>query len=153
MAYDSSWSYKDISSFYDRVRMALGAVSAQTIPDEYMDFPEKAPMAQRIISARVPSWMELDEQKFAVFESAIIYKTASLFQSVVSNNRIIKKSLPTITLQYSDSINFDTDGMGLSDLVELLIAELNGTEYDVGSEYNGFRVTGSKRPFKRCRRC
>ena len=53
------WSYKTIDNFYERVRMALGAVSQTTLPDEYIDYPEKAPFAESVVKSRVPLWKEL----------------------------------------------------------------------------------------------
>lgn len=133
------WSYKDIVEFYDRVRMALSAVSSQTLPDSYMDLPEKAPFAERYIKSRVPQWKDLDEEKFAIFESIIVYQTATMFQSLVSNKHIRKKSIPTISLQYSDNIDNLISGMSLKDMIEWLLSEINGIE--TGSGYIGFKVT------------
>ena len=48
--YPPEWeSYADIANFYDRVRSALGLVSATDIANAAMDYPEKAPMAERSI--------------------------------------------------------------------------------------------------------
>lgn len=139
----STWTYKDIDDFYNRVRMALGAVSETTIPDEYMDYPEKAPFAENYIKARVPKWQELDKTKFAIFESVIVYQTAIFFQSIVANKHIRKKSIPTITLEYSDLVDFNLNGMSLSDIVDWLVAQLNEEE-DKQTGFIGFRVTPTK---------
>lgn len=133
------WSYLNIENFYERVRMALGAVSQTTLPDEYIDFPEKAPFAESIARKRVPAWKELSDEKFAIFESIVVYQTASLFQSLVASKYVKKKQIPTITLEYSENVDFDISGMSLSDLVDWLVSELNGD--NVGSKFIGFRVT------------
>lgn len=133
------WTYKDIPNFYDRVRMALRAVSSTTLPDEYIDYQEKAPFAESLIKSRVPLWKELDDDKFKVFESIVVYQTAALFQSFVLSKAVKKKQIPTITLEYSESTNFDIDRLTLSDIIDYLVAELNGT--NVGSAFFGFRVT------------
>lgn len=133
------WSYKTIENFYERVRMALGAVSQTTLPDEYIDYPEKAPFAESVVKSRVPLWKELSDEKFAVFESIVVYQTASLFQSLVASKYVKKKQIPTITLEYSENVDFDISGMSLSDLVDWLVSELNGD--NVGSKFIGFRVT------------
>lgn len=141
-----NWTYKDIFDFYERVRLALNAVSSVTLPDKYMDYPEKAPFAEAYTKSRVPKWKELDESKFAIFESIIVYKTASLFQSLVSNKRIKKKAIPTITLEY-----FDNDGtmdIGLDDWIEYLFGKLNEDEETTAS-FIGFRVTDT---IKKCGR-
>lgn len=134
-----NWTYKDIENFYERVRMALRAVSQTTLPDEYIDYPEKAPFAESVIKSRVPTWSELPDDKFAIFESIVVYQTASLFQSLVASKYVKKKEIPSITLEYSENISFDIDDMSLSDLIDLLVSELNGE--NVGSSFFGFRVT------------
>ena len=133
------WTYKSIENFYERVRMALGAVSQTTLPDEYIDYPEKAPFAESVAKNRVPLWKKLSDEKFAIFESIVVYQTAALFQSLVASKYVKKKQIPTITLEYSESVNFDINSMSLSDLVDLLVSELNGDS--VGSPFFGFRVT------------
>lgn len=133
------WTYKSIENFYERVRMALGAVSQTTLPDEYIDYPEKAPFAESVAKSRVPLWSELSDDKFSIFESIVVYQTAALFQSLVASKYVKKKQIPTITLEYSESVNFDINSMSLSDLVDLLVSELNGDS--VGSPFFGFRVT------------
>lgn len=133
------WTYKNIENFYDRVRMALSDTSSTTLPDESIDYPEKAPFAEMLVKQRVPLWADLDEEKFAVFESIIVYQTAALFQSLVSSKFVKKKQIPTITLEYSESASFNIDGMSLSDLIDYLVNQLNGE--DVGSQFIGFRVT------------
>lgn len=139
-----NWTYKDISDFYNRVRMALGAVSETVLPDDYIDYPEKAKFAESAIKTRVPSWKDLNDEKFLIFESVIVYQTASLFQSLVASKYVKKKQIPTITLEYSESMKFDINDMSLSDVIDMLVAELNGDS--VGSSFIGFRVTkGSRR--------
>ena len=133
------WSYKTIDNFYERVRMALGAVSQTTLPDEYIDYPEKAPFAESVVKSRVPLWKELSDEKFAIFESIVVYQTASLFQSLVASKYVKKKQIPTITLEYSENVDFDISVLSLSDLVDWLVSELNGD--NVGSKFIGFRVT------------
>ena len=134
-----TWSYKDIENFYDRVRMALGSVTETVVSNEEIDYPEKAPFAELSIKSRIPSWKELSEEKFKMFESAIVYQTASLFQGVVSTKRITKKQIPTITLEYSSAVDFSVNGMSISDLVDYLVSVINGES--VGSSFIGFRVT------------
>lgn len=136
----NDWTYKDIDSFYERVRIALGAVTDTTLPDKYMDYPEKAPFAEAYVKNRVKNWSELPDNKFSIFESIIVYETAVLFQSIVSNRRIKKKEIPTIKLEYSDKYNDLIGDMSLADMVEYLIASLNEEETDIISFF-GFRVT------------
>lgn len=136
-----NFTYKDIVDFYERVRLALNAVSEVTLPDKYMDYPEKAPFSEMYVKGRVPHWKELSDEKFAVFESIIVYKTASLFQSLVSNKRIKKKSIPTITLEYFD--DGQISDMSLDDMVEYLLGELNDEE-NITANFIGFKVTDAK---------
>lgn len=133
------WSYKNIQNFYDRVRMALGAVSMVTLPDEYIDFPEKAPFAELVIRNRIKDFDSVPDDKFGLVESAVVYKTASLFQSLVSSKSVKKKQIPTVTLEYNDNVDFTINGLSLSEYVDFLIAEINGEQ--AGSRFIGFRVT------------
>lgn len=137
--HDENWNYLEITDFHNRVRMALGAASEVTLPDEYIDFPEKAPFAESVIKSRVPKWQELSDEKFKIFESAIVYQTAVLFQSLVASKYVKKKQIPTITLEYSEKMDFDINGMSLLDLIEWLISQLD--DEDIGSPFFGFRVT------------
>lgn len=133
------WSYKNIQNFYDRVRMALGAVSMVTLPDEYIDFPEKAPFAELVIRNRIKDFDSVPDDKFPLVESAVVYKTAALFQSLVSSKSVKKKQIPTVTLEYNDNVDFTINGLSLSEYVDFLIAEINGEQ--AGSRFIGFRVT------------
>lgn len=146
-----NWTYHDIENFYERVRLALNAVSEVTLPDRYMDYPEKAPFAEAYIKSRVPNWMMLSLEKFAIFESIIVYQTAVLFQSLVGSKNIVKKAIPTITLQYSDKIDYMIDGMNLSDMVEYLIGKLS--EEETESNFYGFRVTDGVQDCRKKRFC
>ncbi len=141
------WSYKDIENFYERVRMALGAVSEVVIPDYYIDIPEKAPFAESYIKSRVKNWKNLNNEQFLIFESIIIYQTAVLLQSVAANKQIRKKSIPTITLQYAENTTVLGNGIRLEDMIEFLISKL--TDENVGSGFIGFRVTDNGRCGKR----
>lgn len=133
------WSYKNIQNFYDRVRMALGAVSMVTLPDEYMDYPEKAPFAELAVRSRIKDFDSVPDDKFPLVESAVVYKTAALFQSLVSSKSVKKKQIPTVTLEYNDNVDFTINGLSLSEYVDFLIAEINGEQ--AGSRFIGFRVT------------
>ena len=133
------WSYKNIQNVYDRVRMALGAVSMVTLPDEYMDYPEKAPFAELVVRSRIKDFDSVPDDKFPLVESAVVYKTAALFQSLVSSKSVKKKQIPTVTLEYNDNVDFTINGLSLSDYVDFLIAEINGEQ--IVSRFIGFRVT------------
>ena len=130
MAATPAWDYKDIANFYERVRALLDNLSAESLQDKYIDMPEKAPYAEKYVKSKVKLWQSLDEEKFAMFESAIVYKTASLFESLVSSNSIKKKELPTIALEYFQRSKIQFDGMSLSDLADLIISEILEEEMD-----------------------
>ncbi len=138
MAVQITWTYKDIDNFYGRVRALLDNISDVSLPDKYIDMQEKAPFAESYAKARVPGWSTLNEDNFALFESAIIYKTASMFESLVNSNAIKKKELPTIKLEYFSRSQTEIGGMSLSDLADVLIASLSG---DDGVDFIGFAVT------------
>lgn len=133
-----AWSYLEIESFYDRVRALLDNLSISSLPDEYIDYPEKAPMAERYAKVRVPNWRELDEDKFAIFQNAIVYKTASFFEGLASSKSIKRKQLPTITLEYFEKSDFSLEGKSLAEIADKLLAEVKD---DDGSNFIGFMVT------------
>lgn len=137
MSLGRGWSYKDIQSFYDRVRSVLDNISAVSLPDKYIDMPEKAPFAEFYAKSKVRNWESLDETNAALFESAIVYKTASFFESLVSANAIKKKELPTISLEYFQSKSIQMNGLSLGELADSLLDEINGF---VGTGVIGFEV-------------
>lgn len=138
MALLETWGYRDIPDFYGRVRGVLDNISDATLPNKYIDMPEKAPFAEIYAKSKVVNWMELSENDIALFESAIVYKTASLFESLVSSNSIRKKELPTITLEYFQRGKIQFDGISLSDLADSLLDEIRGY---IGTGFIGFEVT------------
>ena len=101
--YPPEWeSYADIANFYDRVRSALGLVSATDIANDAMDYPEKAPMAERSIKSRVTGWATLTEAQFVIFESCIVLQTAVYFREYASKLvRKMQKS-PTLQIEYNE---------------------------------------------------
>lgn len=140
MAISEGWSYKDIPDFYNRVRALLDNISDVSLPDKYMDMQEKAPAAMRYAQMRTDGWSNLGEGDFEIFQSAIVYKTASMFENLGSSKAIKKKKLPTITLEYFErkSSFVKMNGMTLSDIADSLLSELND---DVGTGFIGFMVT------------
>ena len=138
MAMTKSWNYKQIAGFYDRVRAALSHLSSASLPDEYIDMPEKAKFAELYAKSKVPNWMNLDESDEAIFESAIIYKTASMFESLASSNAIRKKELPTISLEFFENKAISVDGFSLGDWADILLAQL---AQDEDTNFIGFVVT------------
>lgn len=135
----TNWSYKEIPNFYNRVRLSLGDVTEIVISDNEIDSPEKAPFSELLIKSRVPNWQNLSKEKFKMFESAIVYQTAAFFQNIVSNKHIKKKQIPTITLEYAETFDFNVNGMGISDLIDYLVSMVN--DDNLGSSFIGFRVT------------
>lgn len=134
-----NWSYKDIPDFYSRVRMVLNNCSDSTLPDTYIDTPEKAGYADRYIKSRVINWKDLDESKFAMFESAIVYMTSSLFQTLVASSSIKRKKAPTMEIEYFDEKPIlAANEMTLNDMVEALINEISG----YGNDIKRFVVVG-----------
>ncbi len=137
MADKTEWNYKEIFDFYNRVRTVLDGISATSLPDKYIDMPEKALYSEIYAKKRVPGWATLSEQDFAIFESAIVYKTASMFESLVSSSAVRKKELPTISLEYFARSAVKVNGLSLSELADLLLDGITGNEV----EFIGFMVT------------
>lgn len=143
MAVTENWEYKDIISFYDRVRMLLNNVSNVSLTDDMIDYYEKAPSAELYVKKRVPNWQELDDTKFKMFESAIVYLTASYNQNYAMSKVAKKRQLPTMTIEYTaDQINMTPNGtFSLKEIADGLINEINGIPDDNLMTVIGFRVT------------
>lgn len=137
-----NFTYKDIESFYDRVRSSLN-ISGSMISDDVIDYPENAPMAERRIKNRVPNWVELDDDKFSLFEMCIVYMTCYALCPMVSSRRHIEQTTPSLTLKFSDKGN-DKLCDRFPTLIEELIGEILEEETDL---FYGFEVT---RPTRRC---
>ena len=131
------WSYKSIPDFYTRVRGLLNNASDISLPDQYIDMPERAPYAEEYVKTRVHEWETLDSKKTSLFHMAIIYKTASFFEEMMSSQAIKKKELPTIKLEYFSN-NQPDNYVSFADKAEALIAEING---ESPQNFFGFMVT------------
>ena len=108
-----------------------------------IDYYEKAPSAELYVKRKVPNWQELDETKFKMFESAIVYLTASYNQNYAMSKVAKKRRLPTMTIEYTaDQINMTPNGTSsLKEIADSLINEINGIPDDTLMTVIGFRVT------------
>ena len=127
MAILETWNYKEIERFYDRVRKLLNDLSEVSLPNADIDLPEKAPYAEYYCKSKVKNWQDLDEMKFMLFQSAIIYKTASMFESIISSNKIRKKQLQTITLEYFQD-DKPNNSLSLSEMADQLLNDVLGNK-------------------------
>ena len=135
--YPPEWeSYADIANFYDRVRSALGLSSITEIANAAMDYPEKAPSAERKIKSRITDWETLTEAKFVIFESCIVLQTAIMFREMAS--KLVRKSQKSPTLQVEFNEKAQVAGESFESAIDTMIAEINGA---VGTSFTGFRVT------------
>lgn len=139
--YPPEWTgYADIANFYDRVRSALGLVSATDIANSSMDYPEKAPMAERSIKSRVNGWATLTEAQFVIFESCIVLQTAVYFREYAS--KLIRKMQKSPTLQIEYNEKASVSGASFESMIDTLIADILGTS---GGTVEAFRVTSTPR--------
>ena len=134
----NTWSYIEIPQFHERVRALLDNISDISLPNNYIDLPEKAPFAEKYAKKKVALWAELSGENLEMFQTAIVYKTASLFESLVSSKAIKKKELPTISLEYFERADITFNGKTLGQLADDLLNELAGNE---GADFIGFMVT------------
>ena len=140
-SYPPEWeSYADIANFYDRVRGALGLSSATYIANASMDFPEKAPLAERKIKARITDWETLSEANFVLFESCIVLQTAIYFREIAS--KFMRKSQKTPTMQLEFNEKAQVAGESFESVIDTLVAEITGVS---GTSFAGFRVTSTPR--------
>ena len=139
--YPPEWeSYADIANFYDRVRSALGIVSATDIANAVMDYPEKAPMAERSMQSRVPTWATLTNAQFVIYESCIVLQTAVYFREYAS--KLIRKMQKSPTLQIEYNEKASVSGQSFESVIDTLIADILGTS---GGTVEAFRVTSTPR--------
>lgn len=141
------WDYIDIDNFYNRVRAILGVSDEKYLTDEAIDFPEKAPTADRFIKSLIPQWeqyatqaTEDDITKFAIFQSCIVYQTAIYFYKYIKERQIKTRSTPDIKIEYSTSGNIkDNIGKPLDEILSDLLAQITSTDTTKG--FFGFMVT------------
>lgn len=93
--------YKNIPDFYDRVRALLSADSV-SLSDEIIDFPENAPLAEKMIKRRVVDWEVLPEEKEGVFESAVVCQTAIVMYGVTSANEYKVAQTQSLKVEYAE---------------------------------------------------
>ena len=94
--------YKNIPDFYDRVRALLSADSV-SLSDEIIDFPENAPLAEKMIKRRVVDWEVLPEEKEGVFESAVVCQTAIVMYGVTSANEYKIAQTQSLKIEYAET--------------------------------------------------
>ena len=142
------WDYKNIDNFHNRVRALLSISDEKYLTDILMDYPEKAPTADKFIKSLVPKWEEYaqkqtEEQisKFAIFESCIVYQTAIYFYKYIKEKQIKSRSTPEIKIEYSTSGNIKDDiGEPLNEILSDLLSQIT-SEGSTTTIFLGFRVT------------
>lgn len=135
------FKYSDIDRFHERVTSLLN-VGPTGIKSDEIDYPENAPAAERRMKSLVPNWAELDEEKFAMFESCIVYMTCWILCPIANNRRVSKQTTPSLSLQYVSGITDERSCDRFNDLINDLLEEINDEEPGESSFY-GFRVTKS----------
>lgn len=127
--------YQTIENFYDRVRSLLGI--GNSITDEEIDLFENAPMAELKMVKRVPKYYFLDDEKYMLFESCIVYATCYALCPVVATRRITKQKDPSLEIQFATSTEAKPCER-FAALIEELLLEINETEVDF---FVGFQTT------------
>ena len=133
------FTYKDIQNFYARVMSCLGMSQSALKPEE-LDYPENAPTAERRVKSLIPNWAELDNDKFGLFESCIVFMTCFIMCPLANQRRISQQTTPSLTLKFSDSAVQPTRCDHYLDLLNELASEILEEETD---SFFGFRVTKS----------
>lgn len=132
--------YQTIDNFYDRVRSSLNSTGVK-ITDDLIDYPENAPMAERKLKSRVPTWEELEGDKKFLFDSAMVYMTCYMLCSVAYSNAVTEQTTPSLTLKYSANEGQRPCERFIS-LVDDLVAEINE---ETITNFLGFKVTEGSR--------
>ena len=133
-----NFHYISIDNFYERVTSLLN-VGASGISQPEIDYPENAPAAERRMKMMIPNWKELDNEKFALFESCIVYMTCWILCPLANTRRAIKQTTPSLTLQFSSSSD-ERPCDRFFDLINDLFDEITG---EIQEPFHGFRVTKS----------
>lgn len=137
--------YREIANFYDRVRALLGSTES-TLPDETIDYPENAPFAEQIIKRKVPKWEELDEDKRLLFETAIVYQTATRVKPFSGGNNQIKiGQTQSLKIEYRENETGNLDD-ALQSTLDDLLGELDEEFSDGELSFLSFDITN-----RRCR--
>lgn len=137
MPEESTYFYKEIENFYDRVRSCLN-VKQSAFPDEEIDFSENAPTAERKMKVRVPDWESLVDEKLELFKSCIVYMTCYALCPLASARKVSQQSTPNLTLKYADSVSTENSCDHFLRLVDDLVFEITGEEM---KQFFGFEVT------------
>lgn len=133
------FTYKDIPDFAQRVSSCMGQATL-IVSQEELDYPEHAPLAEYRVKKLIPDWRELDDEKFKLFQSCIIFMTCYIMCPIVNSRRVSKQTTPSLTLQYADAATQATPCDHYLDLLNDLMEEITGEETD---SFYGFRVTQS----------
>lgn len=94
--------YKNIPDFYDRVRALLSADSV-SLSDEIVDFPENAPLAEKMIKRRVIDWEVLPEEKIPILNTAVIYQTAIIARPLSKANEYKIAQTQSLKIEYAET--------------------------------------------------
>lgn len=137
---EPKYLYQTIDNFYDRVRSSLGIGNA--ITDEEIDLFENAPMAELKMVKRVPEYYFLNDEKYMLFESCIVYATCYALCPVVASRRITKQKDPSLEIQFATSTE-EKPCERFAALIEDLLLEINETEVDF---FVGFQTTPPSNP-------
>lgn len=134
------FTYKDIDNFYNRVMGCMGLSGGNVFQEEVLDYPENAPTAERRVKSLVPNWVELDEEKFKLFQTCIIYMTCYILCPIANSRKVSQQTTPSLTLKFADSATQPTPCKRYLDLLNDLLAEIAEEEQ---TSFLGFRVTKS----------
>ncbi len=137
-----SWNYLRITNFHSRVRALLDNISEASISNMLIDMPEKAPMAERDIKAIVTNWETFqleDKDKFEIFQSCIVYKTAIMFEGYARSAKVKRRQVADVNVEYhaTDYNLFSQASMSLSDMLDSLLSQL----IEGSTTFFGIRVT------------
>lgn len=132
------WSYQDIDNFYQRVANCMGMGS---VDQTMVDYPENAPTAERRVKAIIKDWLTISEDKFALFESCVIFMTCYIMCPILrmSAGRVQQQTTPSLSLKYFEGAEVVPCDHYL-ELMNDLASEIKEEEVE---SFFGFRVTKS----------
>ncbi len=137
--------YQTIDNFYNRVRGALGVCISLT--DDTIDLYENAPLAELKIVQKVPNFCCLDDIKYALFESCIVYMTCYALCPTAGQMKIKRQKDPSLELEFADYKDTGGRNRFLELIDDIISTQINGEERGM---FVGFRVTPPSPPIGYC---
>lgn len=133
------YMYKSIPEFYNRVRSSLNV--GNSISDEEIDFFENAPIAEMKVKQRIVDFENIPPDKMQLVETCIVYMTCYGLCPKANSQRRKRQKDPSLEIEFATINSNEKPCERFLDLVNDLLAEINGDTEGAYSSFIGFEVT------------